>query len=298
MGEEPRPGPGRRWSSLEGSSPGLRALVQWLRDLSAESRLGVPEMARQVAYSRTVIYDRLSGARRPGWDFVEAFVSACAGDDAHGREVLLAHAESLWRAAGEAGARSATGRTPVVVPQGAEISPEPTGWKSHRRLLLGAVPVASAGIVAVAILIWQSAPETSERPVRSAMPETGRPGSLVPGDASRFVADVTVPDGTWVTVGRRFVKTWRIQNTGDVEWRSRYLTRQGVAEGSGICRSAQRQTIPTTAPGRVVDISVTLTAPSLPGSCRVDWKMTDAQGHLYFPNLSGVYVIVNIADTP
>lgn len=50
-------------------------------------------------------------------------------------------------------------------------------------------------------------------------------------DASRFVRDVTIPDGTRVLVGTRFKKTWEIQNVGDVAWEGRRLVREGPLEG-------------------------------------------------------------------
>ena len=113
-------------------------------------------------------------------------------------------------------------------------------------------------------------------------------------DDDRFIADVTIPDGTTVRAGHRFVKTWEIQNTGLVAWHGRFLTRQGLNTGPGLCDSVPRVAIPATLPGQDVQISVTFTAPSLPGSCRTDWKMTDADGRLYFPDRAGLYIVVNV----
>jgi hypothetical protein len=53
--------------------------------------------------------------------------------------------------------------------------------------------------------------------------------------------------------------------------------------------------VPVTAPGREVQISVTFTAPSTPGSCRVDWKMTNRMGRYYFPGKGGLYMMVNVS---
>jgi transcriptional regulator with XRE-family HTH domain len=51
-----------------------------------------------------------------------------------------------------------------------------------------------------------------------------------PGDASAFVDD-TIPHGTLMTPSQRFVKTWRIRNSGCVPWRNRRLERQGPLTG-------------------------------------------------------------------
>ncbi|WP_147339685.1 protein kinase domain-containing protein [Actinomadura spongiicola] len=131
-------------------------------------------------------------------------------------------------------------------------------------------------------------------------PTAGSPGTLIPGDGTAFPpdGDVTIPDGTTVTANQVFKKTWKIQNSGSVPWRGRFLTRQGPAEGPGLCASVPQVRVPDTAPGKFALISVTFTAPDLPGSCRVDWKLTDAKGRPYFPNHEGVYVLVRVAEAP
>ncbi|MGH3856968.1 MAG: NBR1-Ig-like domain-containing protein [Pseudonocardiaceae bacterium] len=105
-----------------------------------------------------------------------------------------------------------------------------------------------------------------------------------------------MPDGSTVQVGESFVKTWDIRNTGTVTWAGRYLQRIGATSGFGICESPARVPIPLTRPGGDVQISVTLVAPSLPGSCRTDWKMVDAAGRYFFPHEHGVYTIINVSD--
>jgi hypothetical protein len=119
---------------------------------------------------------------------------------------------------------------------------------------------------------------------------------MLDGDDCRFVADVTVPDGTTVRVGQRFIKTWEIRNCGSVEWSNRYLQRKGPSDVDGLCRSPARVPIPHTLPGEPVRISVPFTAPGLPGSCRADWMIVDETGRYYFPNKHSLYIIVNIAD--
>ncbi|MBI4707182.1 MAG: hypothetical protein HY761_04590 [Candidatus Omnitrophica bacterium] len=47
------------------------------------------------------------------------------------------------------------------------------------------------------------------------------PQPPVPGRYnSKFIRDVTIPDGTIMQPGQRFEKKWEIKNTGDVAWRS------------------------------------------------------------------------------
>ena len=34
-----------------------------------------------------------------------------------------------------------------------------------------------------------------------------------------FMGDLTIPDGTKVQPGTKFVKTWKIKNSGNIPWR-------------------------------------------------------------------------------
>jgi len=115
-------------------------------------------------------------------------------------------------------------------------------------------------------------------------------------DRSRFVRDVTIPDGSVVRVKERFVKKWEIENVGTVPWRNRFLVRQGPSAAAGRLVSAERTPIPDTMPGQRCVIAVDLTAPATPGSCYAEWKMTDAAGNLSLPRQSPVYVSVDVKE--
>lgn len=117
-------------------------------------------------------------------------------------------------------------------------------------------------------------------------------GSIA-GDEVSFVKDVTIPDGSQVKTGSTFVKTWRIKNSGKVRWQQRYLVRL-TPLGNGLCHSVEKISVPHTAPGQSVDLSVEFTAPTIPGSCRTDWKMTDSAGTLMFPDHPALFSIVQV----
>lgn len=119
-----------------------------------------------------------------------------------------------------------------------------------------------------------------------------------PGDRSRFIRDVNLPDGGSVLVNESFVKSWEIQNVGSVPWIDRFLTRQGPADAPGRLRSADRVPLPTTWPGGLCLVSIALQAPSTPGSCHAEWKMTDAEGRQLLPNQTSVYLTVDVRERP
>lgn len=119
--------------------------------------------------------------------------------------------------------------------------------------------------------------------------------AVEPNDTTLFIKDVTIPDGTSIPVDTTFVKTWRVQNTGTIVWKNRYLKRI-TPHSRQICSSPAMVPIPETPPGEMVDISVTFTTPHLPGSCRTDWKSSDENGNLHFPEKHGLFSIVNVTQ--
>ncbi|MCX5065736.1 NBR1-Ig-like domain-containing protein [Micromonospora lupini] len=157
--------------------------------------------------------------------------------------------------------------------------------------------VAMAAVLAVTVR-GRSSPADSDTP--SASPSVASPSasafsdSLIPGDASKFVADVTIPDGTQVKVNAQFDKVWALANVGKVDWHNRFLARiDPAADGAG-CRTPDRVSIGDTPPGEQVMIRVRVTAPNRPGKCWVSWKMVDETGREYFPTRRPVYFMVTV----
>jgi len=101
-------------------------------------------------------------------------------------------------------------------------------------------------------------------------------------DASIFLHE-TIPDGTLMRPGERFVKEWTIQNTGKVIWQDRYLTRIGISAGSGLITTPARILIEVTPPGAEVTIAVPCVAQFVEGTSLAVFKMTDERGRLFFP---------------
>jgi len=95
------------------------------------------------------------------------------------------------------------------------------------------------------------------------------------GFLSRFVQDVTIPDGTPMSAGQSFVKIWRLRNEGEIAWpEGTYLEFVG---GDKLC--LQREiSVPPTAPGSEVDIAVDMVAPTKPGRYISYWRLCNADG--------------------
>jgi transcriptional regulator with XRE-family HTH domain len=142
-------------------------------------------------------------------------------------------------------------------------------------------------------LLWSAYAEA--RTFRA--PRTAPAGAApypIPGDECRFVADVTVPDGTVLPPDFPFRKVWRLANAGSVPWRGRWLSRVGSPFGHGIPWSPARVVIPDTAPGETVDIAVALRSQPMGGTAQVRWRMVDDDGHEFFPHPDRIGLLLTI----
>lgn len=107
-------------------------------------------------------------------------------------------------------------------------------------------------------------------------PSTSSPTPIC--DLAQFITDVTVPDGTVFQPGETFTKTWRLKNNGVCTWTSSY---QLIFDsGDSMNGPASQALTGSVAPGQTVDISVTLKAPTTPGTYRGYWRLRNAAGVL------------------
>jgi hypothetical protein len=136
-----------------------------------------------------------------------------------------------------------------------------------------AVPPTSAATATEAIT---GTPEGTTPPTETAIP-TNNPFEATPTeitcDDAAWVADVTVPDGTEMTPGQDFVKTWMIRNTGSCTWGTGYTLIHGYDERlDGVAEPLTS----AVAPGEEVEVSVRFRAPSNTGEHRSYWRMQNA----------------------
>lgn len=113
------------------------------------------------------------------------------------------------------------------------------------------------------------------------------PPGVVGCDNSMYVDDITVEDGTTMTPGQTFVKTWRLQNSGTCAWNTSYKLVFAFGEQMGGSAASVPSAV---APGGQVDISVNLTAPNTAGTNLTgNWKLQNDKGQFF-----GTYVTVVI----
>jgi hypothetical protein len=97
-------------------------------------------------------------------------------------------------------------------------------------------------------------------------------------DNGRFIADVTIPDDVQIEPGTPFVKTWRVQNSGDTTWGPGY---ELVFVNGNAMGSPTAVPLPAAAPGQQVDISINQTAPNTAGKHFGDWRLRNPQRQIF-----------------
>lgn len=125
-------------------------------------------------------------------------------------------------------------------------------------------------------------------PLVAPAPPTTRPQpTAVPlVNNAKWVADVTVPDGTAFAPNARFTKTWRVRNSGTTTWSSGYQLaflsgdRMGSPSFVNLSRALK--------PGEQADLSVQLSAPAKPGTYRGTYQLRNAQGEFFGSKLTVV----------
>jgi uncharacterized repeat protein (TIGR01451 family) len=97
---------------------------------------------------------------------------------------------------------------------------------------------------------------------------------------AQLVADVNMPDGTVVTAGANFTKTWRLKNVGTCTWTSGYLLIWDHGEPMGA-PATMPLTTASVPPGSTVDVSVPLRAPAAAGTYQADFRMRAPDGIVF-----------------
>ncbi len=120
-------------------------------------------------------------------------------------------------------------------------------------------------------------------------------GSTPNPNKMAFVTDVTIPDGQVIPPGAKFVKTWRLKNTGTTTWTANYRVRLWAGNSYGSPTSfLLGQEVK---PNAEVDISVEFTAPNQTGEYIAHWILSDDK-EANFGNTFYVNFVVGVPASP
>jgi len=126
----------------------------------------------------------------------------------------------------------------------------------------------------------------------SNMPDCPGEGVL----AATFISDVTYPDGSQVSPGLNFTKTWRIKNVGTCTWNADYQLMFDSGEMMGGSASQQLTSVHIP-PGETLDISINLVAPETTGTYRGNWKLRAPNGDVFgLTNGNPIWVEVKVVS--
>ena len=110
-----------------------------------------------------------------------------------------------------------------------------------------------------------------------------------------MIQDVTVPDNAQMSKGQKFTKTWRFMNNGKCNWSGYTIA---FVAGDRM-ESPDSAPVPATEPGKTVDVSVELIAPSVDGSYTGFYELKNANGEtLPIGTESTFWVKILIGDAP
>lgn len=91
--------------------------------------------------------------------------------------------------------------------------------------------------------------------------------------------DITVPDDSTFLPGERFVKIWKLRNTGSCEWTTDYSV--VWFSGASIGLQPSEKLKQAVKPGDEIEVIVEMVSPATPGYYQSNWKLQNPQGDLF-----------------
>jgi hypothetical protein len=152
------------------------------------------------------------------------------------------------------------------------------GWMTIKAIDLGSLQLA-----AIPQSVLQTAPTAT--PDFAATVAACKPAAQV--------SDVTVPDGTQFKLGEVFVKTWRFASSGNCPWEKGSTL---VFKGGDKLEAPDSIQVEAIEPGKSVDVSLNMKAPSAPGSYTGQWALQRPAGQVV--TTTDVSIVVPALPTP
>ena len=112
-------------------------------------------------------------------------------------------------------------------------------------------------------------------------------------DRAAFVQHVTIPDGTSIYAGSRFVKTWRLRNVGTCSWTTAYDL--VFVDGDQLATVVEVPMPGVVNPQQEVEISVPMQVPNDFGHYRGGWRLRNQNGIVFgLANNTSIFVDVQV----
>lgn len=165
------------------------------------------------------------------------------------------------------------------------------------------IPTARAAVGQLAV----TGPDSQQKPVVKRSDEENTPAPVATAEAAptvekvilgpatgparcinkaAFFEDVTIPSGTSLEPGTGFVKTWKVRNEGTCSWGPGYHLL--LVDGDDLGAPSEIPLTPAV-PHEVVQVSVKMTTPIIPGSYHNEWGFATPDGQSFGVGSAGLY---------
>lgn len=177
-------------------------------------------------------------------------------------------------------------RTQAASSGGNAITLPPIFTETPKSGVLPPTKIPQASLTPPNTLVPTKVPTATRAPTSTFVP--------IPCDRADFVADVTIPDNTYIAPGTSFTKTWALKNSGTCTWTTGY----SLVYASGEQMGGQASTaLPgNVLPGQSINLSVVMTAPSAAGAHQGYWRLQNAYGGAFGWGINGdqaFWVLIN-----
>jgi len=117
--------------------------------------------------------------------------------------------------------------------------------------------------------------QSTQEPTDALLPPTRKKTEKVQKPMARFVADVTIPDGTEILPGTTFVKIWKMRNDGEVTFPSETKLKN---VGGDLMEGPEHVMVESIVPDGEFQVPLELTAPQRPGRYIGYWRLQTGEG--------------------
>jgi hypothetical protein len=157
-----------------------------------------------------------------------------------------------------------------------------------------ATPASTALPTSVTIPTVLPTETSTAVPTATAPVNTPTPTAQAGVDAATFVRE-TYPDYSVLAPGEKFVKTWEVKNIGTNTWNTDYsLVVDSTPQNEALGSPAEISFPDNTPPGATAVLSVNLTAPTVPGTYSVYWRLQNDRGQTFGVDGDRVWVTVMV----
>ncbi|XP_028845147.1 next to BRCA1 gene 1 protein-like [Denticeps clupeoides] len=160
-------------------------------------------------------------------------------------------------------------------------------------------------------LLWSGSTSAALGPASAPAPPPAAPGAdpqpaspeaskvscstLVPTMTALFL-DENLPDGTCLEPGTKFIKYWKMRNTGNISWTSDTKLKFMWGNLALEVREQKEVPVPFLQPGQVGVVSVAFVAPALEGTYTSHWRLAHC-GEQFGPRVWCSIVVVPSASS-